>query len=262
MSEPCIVVENVGKRYGSVVAVDGVSFSVARGARHAVIGPNGAGKSTLFAMLAGTIRPSSGRVRLLGEDITKLPDHERARRGMAKTFQHSSLFPSMTLLENVLLGAERRHGRASRPFGRHSMSATHQAERALDRVGLSSRAHTKVASLSHGERRQLEVAMAFAVEPKVLLFDEPTAGMSAAETSRFVEMIQLVPSDITVLIIEHDLDVVFSIADRVTVLHLGAVLADGSATEVRSSEIVQQTYLGGSPFEPDPIRHATEVGSA
>jgi len=104
--------------------------------------------------------------------------------------------------------------------------------------------------------------MAFAVEPKVLLFDEPTAGMSAAETSRFVEMIQLVPSDITVLIIEHDLDVVFSIADRVTVLHLGAVLADGSATEVRSSEIVQQTYLGGSPFEPDPIRHATEVGSA
>jgi branched-chain amino acid transport system ATP-binding protein len=249
MSEPAIVLDGIAKRYGAVVAVDDVSFTVAAGSRHAVIGPNGAGKSTLFALVAGTIRPSSGHLRLLGEDVTRLRDHQRARRGLAKTFQHSSVFSSMTLLENTLLGAERRHGRPARAMGRHSSRAREAAEAALAAVGLAERAHVRADSLSHGERRQLEVALALAVDPKVVLFDEPTAGMSAAETARFVEIVKQLPADLTVLIIEHDLDVVFSLADRVSVLHLGALIADGSPEEVRSSELVQRTYLGASMEE-------------
>ena len=247
MTDDVLVLEQIAKRYGSVVAVDDVSLTVATGSRHAIIGPNGAGKSTLFALIAGTVKPSSGRVKLLSADVTRLSDHQRARRGLAKTFQHSSIFGSTTLLGNCLLAAERRHGVPARPFGRHSGRAVEAAEEALRRVGLSERSYMRADLLSHGERRQLEVALALAVQPSVLLFDEPTAGMSAGETARFVELVQGLPREITVLIIEHDLDVVFSLADRVTVLHLGAVLADGTPEEVRRSELVQQTYLGTSP---------------
>lgn len=258
-TQAALVLSGITKSYGSVVAVDDVSFQVRRGARHAVIGPNGAGKSTLFALVAGTIKPTSGRVTLLGEDVTRLADHKRARRGLAKTFQHSSVFASMTLLQNVLLAAEQRHGRPARAVGGHSGSAMRVAEDALDRVGLLDRAEVTAASLSHGERRQLEVALALAVEPRVLLFDEPTAGMSAAETARFVALVQALPRDITVLIIEHDLDVVFTLADRVTVLHLGAVIADGSPEEVRASELVQQTYLGAPATAALAVGDPSEV---
>jgi branched-chain amino acid transport system ATP-binding protein len=259
MTEQALLLDGITKRYGSVVAVDDVTFRVAQGARHAVIGPNGAGKSTLFALVAGTIRPTSGRVTLHGEDITRLPDHKRARRGLAKTFQHSSVFAAITVLQNVMLAAERRHGRPARPMGGPSAVANEAAERALGRVGLLDRAHVVAGSLSHGERRQLEVALALAVEPKVLLFDEPTAGMSAAETARFVELVQNLPREITVLIIEHDLDVVFSLADRVTVLHLGGVIADGSPAQVRDSELVQQIYLGVPPSSELSAGDAGEV---
>jgi len=244
MSENALVLDGIGKRYGSVVAVENVSLAVRRGTRHAVIGPNGAGKSTLFALMAGTIRPSSGRVELLGEDVTKLSDHHRARKGLAKTMQRSSVFGSMTLRENVLLGAERRHGRPARVVGGHSGKAVEAAMAALDQVGLLERAGAQASELSHGERKQLEVALALAVDPAVLLFDEPTAGMSAAETDRFVEVVQGLSRDITVLIIEHDLDVVFTLADQVSVLHLGALIADGRPDEIRSSELVQRIYLG------------------
>ncbi|MGI5490382.1 ABC transporter ATP-binding protein [Microtetraspora malaysiensis] len=260
MIENALVLDGISKRYGSVVAVDDVGLVVRQGARHAVIGPNGAGKSTLFALIAGTIRPSSGRVRLLGEDVTRLSDHQRARRGLAKTFQRSSVFGSMTLLQNVLLGAERRHGRPARVVGRHAKPAVEAAEAALERVGLLDRAHVRAGLLSHGERRQLEVALALAVEPQVLLFDEPTAGMSAAETARFVEVVGALPRDITVLIIEHDLDVVFTLADRVTVLHLGAVIADGPPDDIRASELVQQIYLG-APTGADLAHDDAEVSS-
>lgn len=242
-----LVLDGIAKRYGSVVAVDDVSFEVATGSRHAVIGPNGAGKSTLFALVAGTIRPSNGRVHLNSDDVTGLADHQRARRGLAKTFQHSSIFASMTLLENTLLAAERSHGRPARPFGRHSQAAVEAANSSLAKVGLPDRSHVAAGLLSHGERRQLEVALALAAQPSVLLFDEPTAGMSPAETSRFVELVKSLPVEMTVLIIEHDLDVVFSLAERVTVMHLGAVIADGTPSEVRASELVQQTYLGTAP---------------
>lgn len=244
MSEPAIVLDRITRSYGSVVAVDNVSLTVRRGSRHAVIGPNGAGKSTLFALVAGTIRPSSGSVRLFGEDVSKLSDHQRARRGMVKTFQHSSVFPTATVLGNVLLAAERRHGRPGRPFGRHAQSAVEAAMAALDTVGLLQRGDDPADGLSHGERRQLDVALALALQPEVVLFDEPTAGMSVAETARFVDVVRQLPRDLTVLIIEHDLDVVFSLADQVSVLHLGALIADGEPEEIRSSELVQQTYLG------------------
>lgn len=258
MTDHALVLDGLGKRYGSVVAVDDVSLEVRQGARHAIIGPNGAGKSTLFALIAGTIRPTSGRVHLFGEDVTGLPDHRRARRGLAKTFQRSSVFGSMSLLQNVLLGAERRHGGPARVVGRHTRKAVEAAQAHLNRVGLLDRAEVRADLLSHGERRQLEVALALAVEPKVLLFDEPTAGMSAAETDRFVEIVEALPRDITVLIIEHDLDVVFTLADRVTVLHLGAVIADGSPDDIRASELVQQTYLG-TPAEQALVHDDSEV---
>lgn len=261
MTANALVLEGVTKSYGQVVAVDDVSFTVRQGSKHAVIGPNGAGKSTLFALVAGTVKPTAGKVRLLGEDITRLPDHRRARRGLAKTFQHSSVFGSMTLLQNVLLAAESRHGKPGRPFGGHTAAAVEAAEAALENVGLLARAHDTASSISHGERRQLEVALALAVQPRVLLFDEPTAGMSAAETDNFVDLVKRLPGEITVLIIEHDLDVVFTLADRVTVLHLGAVIADGTPEEVRSSELVQQTYLGAAT-ESALGPQSTEVSGA
>lgn len=249
MSEIAIELAGLTKKYGSVVAVEAVSLEVEQGSRHAVIGPNGAGKSTLFAMVAGTVRPSSGSVRFFGENVSRLSDHQRARRGLAKTFQHSSMFSSMTVVENVLLATERRHGRPTRPVGRHARRAHERAAEVLSIAGLSTRANDSAAALSHGERRQLEVALALALEPRLVLFDEPTAGMSVAETDRFVEMVECLPPEITLLIIEHDLDVVFSIASRVSVLHLGRLLADGGPEEIRASELVQQTYLGAPPTE-------------
>lgn len=246
-SASALSIRGLTKAYGSVVAVEGVTMDVARGERRAVIGPNGAGKSTLFALVAGTLRPTAGAVALLGQDVTRLRDHQRARRGLVKTFQHSSVFTAMSLVENVLLGAQRTHGRPGRPFGRSSRAALRAAHEALAHVGLDDRSGMLAGYLSHGERRQLEVALALAVDPAVLLLDEPTAGMSATETDRFVALISGLPREITVLIIEHDLDVVFSVADRVTVMHLGAVIEEGSPDHVRASDLVQQTYLGVAP---------------
>ncbi len=257
MSTAVLSTKGLGKRYGSVVAVEDVTLDVPAGERRALIGPNGAGKSTLFAMVAGTLRPTSGRVELMGDDVTRLRDHQRARRGLVKTFQHSSVFAAMSLLDNVLLGTQRTHGRASRPFGGSSRAALDTAYEALAQVGLSGRDGVLAGSLSHGERRQLEVALALAVQPEVLLLDEPTAGMSAAETERFVQLVGGLPRDITVLIIEHDLDVVFTLADRVTVLHLGRVIEDGTPDEIRASELVQRTYLG---VEPEPPTSAVSTG--
>lgn len=251
MSTHALRLDGLSKRYGSVVAVADVSMQIATGERRAVIGPNGAGKSTLFALAAGTLAPTSGHVSLMGRDVTRMRDHQRARHGLVKTFQHSSLFPGMTVLENVLLGTERLHGNPKNPFGRRNRSALAAAQEALALAGLADRADVLAGSLSHGERRQVEIALALGIEPLVLLLDEPTAGMSATETRHFVDLLQVLPRDITVMIIEHDLDVVFSIADRVTVLHLGAVIADGSPAEVRGSEVVQRIYLGVSPERSD-----------
>lgn len=244
-------VSGLTKRYGSVTAVEDVDLKIAEGTRHAIIGPNGAGKSTLFAMVAGTLAPTAGRVWLDDDDVTSMRVHRRAQRGLVKTFQHSSVFDSMTVEENIALGAQRVHGGAGRPVGRTAARARAAAHDILATVGLADRRAVMASQLSHGERRQLELGLAMSVSPRVLLLDEPTAGMSAAETARFVELISKLGDTTTILIIEHDLDVVFSLAAQVTVLHLGRVIADGTPDEIRGSELVQRTYLGTDASDVD-----------
>ncbi|KAB2340185.1 ABC transporter ATP-binding protein [Actinomadura rudentiformis] len=243
--------KDLTRSYGSLAAVDGVDLKVMPGERHALIGPNGAGKSTLFATVAGTLRATGGQVLFSGADVTSLPESERARRGMLRTYQHSSLFLGCSVLDNVALAVQRVH-RVAHRFDRAAWRfrrAEAEANRHLDSVGLADRAGAKAAALSHGERRQLEVAMVLAAQPTLVMFDEPTAGMSAAETERFVELIQRLPGNLTLLIVEHDLDVVFRLADRVTVLHLGRVLASGPPERVQGDPQVQQAYLGTARTE-------------
>ncbi|MFI0446359.1 ABC transporter ATP-binding protein [Actinomadura sp. 6N118] len=248
---PLLELKGLTRSYGSLTAVDGVDLNVLPGERHALIGPNGAGKSTLFATVAGTMRATSGQVMFSGADVTSLPESERARRGMLRTYQHSSLFLNCTVLDNVALAVQRVHKVAHR-FDRAAWrfrQAEAEAHSHLESVGLDDRAGTKAAALSHGERRQLEVAMVLAAQPSLVMFDEPTAGMSAAETERFVELMQRLPDSLTLLIVEHDLDVVFRLAGRVTVLHLGRVLASGPPERIQADEKVQQAYLGAARTE-------------
>ncbi|GAA4730804.1 ABC transporter ATP-binding protein [Phytohabitans rumicis] len=248
---PILELDGLTHAYGSLTAVDRVSMDVLPGHRHALIGPNGAGKSTLFATVAGTLRATGGRIRFAGRDVTGLSESARARLGLVRTYQHSSLFLNCTVLDNVALAVQRVHRRAhrlDRP-ARRFRRITERSERHLAEMGLLTRAGAKAAALSHGERRQLEVAMVLATEPSLVLFDEPTAGMSAAETERFVQLLAGLPAELTVVIVEHDLDVVFRLATRVSVLHLGRVLATGTAEQVRADESVQRAYLGTARTE-------------
>jgi branched-chain amino acid transport system ATP-binding protein len=243
---PALELVGVGHHYGSLAALDDVSFAVAAGARHAVIGPNGAGKSTLFAAIAGTLRTRSGRVLLHGRDVTRRSEAARCRLGLVRTFQHSSVFLEQTVLDNVALAAQRASGVSLHPLRaahRHP-AVTDAALEQIDAVGLAGRGRVSAAALSHGERRQLEVAMVLATRPDVVLFDEPTAGMSPAETQAFADLVAALPPQLTVLIIEHDLDVVFTLSSAVTVLHLGRVLATGSPDAIQSDAAVQEAYLG------------------
>ncbi len=246
----------VGRSFGALKAVDAVDLDVASGARHALIGPNGAGKSTLFRLISGEMPVSAGSVTLSGNDVTKLSQVRRARRGLAQTMQHSSLFLTQTAAQNVGLAAQRHRGTAAWLLPRRQRQVDARARELLDAVGLSERSDVVVSSLSHGERRQLEIAVALACEPRLLLMDEPAAGMSPAESGRLTELVQALPREITVVIVEHDLDVVFALAERVTVLHLGRVLLTGSPDEVRGSTAVQEAYLGSSTrgelFDPSP----------
>ncbi|MFB4284132.1 MULTISPECIES: ABC transporter ATP-binding protein [unclassified Nonomuraea] len=245
---PLLELRGLTRAYGSLRAVDGVDLSVLPGERHALIGPNGAGKSTLFATVAGTLPATGGSVLFDGDDITALPEPERARRGLLRTYQHASLFLNCSVLDNVALAVQRVHrvahrfDRAARRFRRTEA----EARRHLESVGLAGRAEDRAAALSHGERRQLEVAMVLAARPALVMFDEPTAGMSAAETERFADLVERLPDSLTLLIVEHDLDVVFRLAGRVTVLHLGRVLASGSPERIRADDEVQRAYLGSA----------------
>jgi branched-chain amino acid transport system ATP-binding protein len=244
MTETLLSLSGVSRTFGALKAVDDVTLDVAAGARHALIGPNGAGKSTLFKLITGAMPVSSGTVALAGTDITRLSEHQRARRGISQTLQHSSLFLTQTVLQNVLLAAQRQHGSRRSLVPRRQAAARDRARSLLADVGLERRAGTPVATLSHGERRQVEVAVALACEPRLLLLDEPAAGMSPAESARLVGLLQALPASVTLVIVEHDLDVVFALANSVTVLHLGRVLLTGSPDEVRTSAAVQEAYLG------------------
>ena len=241
-----VEVRDLTRRFGGLCALDSVSIRVEPGARHAVIGSNGAGKSTLFALVAGAQRPSRGSVHLGGTDVTRLPEHRRARRGLARTFQHANLFGPATVSANVALAVRRWLGCGYRPWPDHrrERAVSSRVDQLLDTVGLAARAGTPAAALSHGERRQLEVGVALASQPSVLLFDEPTAGMAPPETRRFIELVAALPSNLTVVLVEHDLEVVFGLATHLTVLHLGRLLADGPPDEVRADPAVREAYLG------------------
>ncbi len=246
---PLLELAGVTRRFGALTAVGGVDLAVPAGARHALIGPNGAGKSTLFRLVTGAMPVSSGSIALDGEDVTGVSEPGRARRGVAQTLQHSSLFLTQSVAQNVLLAAQRRHGSRTSLVPRRQRAAHDRVRELLTDVGLADRTEVPVSVLSHGERRQLEVAVALACEPRLLLLDEPAAGMSPAESQRLVALLQALPESVTVVIVEHDLDVVFALATSVTVLHLGAVLLTGTPDEVRASSAVQDAYLGSGREE-------------
>jgi branched-chain amino acid transport system ATP-binding protein len=240
-----IEIRDLRRAFGGVVALDGVSLTVTEGERRALIGPNGAGKTTLINVLAGEVPPTSGTVRLARQDITRLRPWQRARLGLAHVYQRTELFAPLSARENVALAVAARRG-PYRVFRAPPRAEYVEAEAMLERVGLAGREGVAVRALSHGERRQLELAVALAQRPRVLLLDEPTAGMSPAETIRIAELIAALDRTLTILIVEHDMDVVFRLADRVTVLHEGRVIADGTAADVRGDVRVHDVYLGKS----------------
>lgn len=244
-SEPVLRLDHVTKRYGALTVTNDVSIQVPAGQRRALIGPNGAGKTTLFNLISGRVPLSEGSIWLRGADITKVREEVRARRGIGRTFQHSELFTSVDAVQNVVM-ALRRRGGARMPIlpSRRDTTLREEARDLLHRVGLDPDSQAEVGAMAHGQRRQLEVAMALAQDPVILLFDEPTAGMSAAETETFQEVFRSLPAELAVVLIEHDLDVVFSLASEITVLAAGAVIFEGAPEHVRASSVVQEAYLG------------------
>ena len=237
-------VSRLSKRFGGVDAVVDVSLGIEAGERRVLIGPNGAGKTTLFHCIAGTQLASSGTVSLFGSDITRLPPYARARAGLARTFQITNLFPTLTVEENLLLAvaATEKVG-LIRPM-RAYRALYERASRLLEQWGLAEKPQRQVRHLSYGEQRQLELALALAGSPRLLLLDEPTAGLSASETARVVSMVRSLPREITLLMIEHDMDVAFELADRITVLHQGRIVVEGDAAAIRADPQVTEIYLG------------------
>ncbi len=238
-----IDVRELRRTFGGITALDGVTLGVPGGQRLAVIGPNGAGKTTLFNVLTGELAATSGTVQLDGEDVAALPPWRRARRGLGRMYQRNELFDRLSARENVGISVGAQAG-PFRPFSMPPPAERLAADRLLERVGLAGRADVVPRDLSHGERRQLELAVTLARGPRVLLLDEPTAGMSPAETARIVELIAGLERSLTVVIVEHDMDVVFRLADRIAVLHEGRVIADGTPDTVRADRQVHDVYLG------------------
>jgi len=242
-----LLIDGLSKNFGGLQALHDLSLEIRPGERRAIIGPNGAGKTTLFNLIGGQLSPSSGRIFLFGREVTKLPPFRRAALGLARTFQITTLFPNLTVMENMLLAVQALDGVRFvlyRPLTTYPHLLS-QARSLLEQWQLWQKRHALVRQLSYGEQRQLEILLALASMPRVLLLDEPTAGLSAAETQQVVAMIQHLDPSITVLLIEHDMDVAFQVAQHITVLHQGRLLADGSAAAVRQDPRVAEIYLGG-----------------
>jgi branched-chain amino acid transport system ATP-binding protein len=232
--------------FGGLAALSGVQMTVQAGSRHGILGANGAGKTTLFNVVSGFIAPARGRVWLFGEEVTHLPPHRRARLGLARTFQITTLFLDLTALENVLMASlvsAGHHRRVVHP-ARHDRIARPMAERCLNDLGLGHLMDVPVGEVGYGEQRLLEIAVTSALKPRLLLLDEPTAGLSAAETVAVLDLVRRLPPELTVIIIEHDLEVLFQVAEHLTVLHFGESIADGPAGSVREDPVVKEVYLG------------------
>jgi len=246
VAEPLLLITGLTKRFGGVTAADAITLGIPAGEVHAVIGPNGAGKTTLIGLITGEIAPQDGAVRFDGGDITRLPVYRRNRLGLARSFQITSLFSDLTALDNVSLAVQAHRGHSFRFWrdARGENELRQPALAALDRVGLAERAGLKVAKLSHGEHRQLEIAMALATGPRLLLLDEPMAGMGPDESARMVRLLRQLKGGVTILLIEHDMEAVFALADRLTVLVYGRIIASGDPAAVRADPAVRQAYLG------------------
>ena len=239
-------IEALNKSFGGIKATDNLTLSVARRELHAIIGPNGAGKTTLISQLSGLQRPDSGRILFGGRDITRMPAHRRAHLGLARSFQITSLMMDLSVIDNVALALQARDGHSFR-FIRPARRVRHLRERAralLDRVGLGDRAELPTRALSHGEHRHMEIAIALGAAAELMLLDEPMAGLGAEESARMVELLQGIKGQHTILLIEHDMDAVFALADRISVLVYGHVIATGTPEEIRANAAVQQAYLG------------------
>jgi branched-chain amino acid transport system ATP-binding protein len=239
-------VRGLTKRFGALRASDGIDFDVAEGETHAVIGPNGAGKTTFISQLAGDLRPDSGTVRFAGTDITALTAPRRARLGLARSFQITSVYADFSALHNVALAIQARSGHSFRFWrdARSDPSLMHPARTILDQVGLGGRSQVLAANLAHGEQRQLEVAIALATAPRLLLLDEPMAGMGIEESQRMIALLSSLKRGRTIILVEHDMDAVFRLADRISVLVYGRVIATDTPEKIRANEEVRRAYLG------------------
>ena len=243
---PALELRHLAKNFGGLKATRDVSFHVMPGDRKAIIGPNGAGKTTLFNLITGIYPVSSGQVLLFGEDVTKWQSHQRTAKGMARTFQITSLFPRLTVIDNVLLAIE-----GLRPtkfvmwrFQSSYKDVYEKAERLLEQVGFLDRKDIEVRNLSHGEQRQLEIVLGLASDPKILLLDEPAAGLSSGESTEMAHFLMKLDPKLAILLIEHDMDVVFDVADEISVLHFGEILETGTPEQIKKSQRVQEIYLG------------------
>ena len=244
--QPVLELQGLSKAFGGLRAVRGVSLQIMPGDRKAIIGPNGAGKTTLFNLITGILPASSGRVLLFGEDVTAWPSHRRTARGMARTFQVTSLFPRLTVLDNVLLAIT---GRRASKFVMWRFLSTYRdvydkAHVLLEHAAFIDRKDTEVRYLSHGEQRQLEIVLGLASDPDILLLDEPAAGLSSGESAEMAEFLQGLDPKMAILLIEHDMDVVFDVAEEISVLHFGQVLETGTPADIKKSSRVQEIYLG------------------
>jgi branched-chain amino acid transport system ATP-binding protein len=246
MADPVLAVRGLTKRFGGLLASDRVNLDVAAGQTHAIIGPNGAGKTTLIGQLAGDLRPDAGTISFAGRDVTRLDAPQRSRLGLARSFQVTSVFRDFTALDNVALAVQA-HGGSSFRFWRSARdepALRDPARAVLDLVGLGDRADVLAANLAHGEQRQLEIAMALATDPRLLLLDEPVAGMGLEESQRMARFLGGLKGRVTIVLVEHDMDVVFTLADRISVMVYGRIITTGTPEEVRANEEVRRAYLG------------------
>ncbi len=246
MAEPLLRVQNLVRRFGGITATDDLSLDIAKGELHAIIGPNGAGKTTLITQLTGQLQPNSGSIHFGGRDITRLPAYQRSALGLARSFQITSLLKDFTAADNVALAAQAHDGH-SFYFWANARKEKHlreAARAALARVGLEQRANVLVSKLSHGEQRELELAVALATKPQLLLLDEPMAGLGVSESARMVELLKELRREVTILLVEHDMEAVFALADRISVLVYGRVIACDVPDAIRVNEDVKRAYLG------------------